>query len=125
MTTLDVALDRLPKVELHCHIEGTMRPGTLVELARRNGVYLATSDPTELYRYYSLDGFLRVFWLVQSTLASGEDWARLHSRGQDQPRIKRCLKRYIARDLYRLLENGPRPLDNHRSVPWGRWVATC
>ena len=30
-----------------------------------------------MYRYDSLDGFLRVFWLVQSTLASGEDWARL------------------------------------------------
>jgi len=31
------ALDRLPKVELHCHVEGTMRPGTVVELATRNG----------------------------------------------------------------------------------------
>ena len=29
------ALDRLPKVELHCHVEGTMRPPTVVELARR------------------------------------------------------------------------------------------
>jgi adenosine deaminase len=77
MPTLDVALDRLPKVELHCHIEGTMRPGTLVKLARRNGVYLTTGDPTELYRYDSLDGFLRVFWSVQSTLAGRDDWARL------------------------------------------------
>lgn len=69
--------DRLPKVELHCHIEGTMRPATFVELARANGVPLPTSDPTELYRYESLDGFLRVFWLVQSTIACREDWARL------------------------------------------------
>jgi adenosine deaminase len=54
-----------------------MRPGTLVKLARRNGVYLTTGDPTELYRYDSLDGFLRVFWSVQSTLAGRDDWARL------------------------------------------------
>jgi adenosine deaminase len=40
-------------------------------------VYLTTGDPTELYRYDSLDGFLRVFWSVQSTLAGRDDWARL------------------------------------------------
>jgi adenosine deaminase len=76
---LDVAtaLDRLPKVELHCHIEGTMRPATVVELARKNGIALSTADPTELYRYSNLDTFLEIFWLVQSTLGSREDWARL------------------------------------------------
>jgi adenosine deaminase len=76
---LDIAtaLDRLPKAELHCHVEGTMRPATVVELARQNGIELPTSDPTELYRYTSLDSFLEVFWLVQSTLAKREDWARL------------------------------------------------
>ena len=31
--TVAQALDLLPKVELHCHIEGTMRAETLVELA--------------------------------------------------------------------------------------------
>ena len=71
------ALDRLPKVELHCHVEGTMRPGTVVELARKNGVPLPSADPTELYSYSSLDTFLEVFWLVQSTLATREDWSRL------------------------------------------------
>jgi adenosine deaminase len=40
-------------------------------------VPLPTSDPQELYVYDSLDGFLRVFWLVQSTLATRGDWARL------------------------------------------------
>ena len=38
---------------------------------------LPTADPTELYRYDSLDGFLEVFWLGQSTLVRREDWARL------------------------------------------------
>ena len=54
-----------------------MRPATLVELASRHGIELPTADPTELYRYDSLDGFLRVFWLVQSTLMTRDDWARL------------------------------------------------
>jgi adenosine deaminase len=75
------ALDRLPKVELHCHVEGTMRPLTVVDLARKNGVPLPSADPTELYKYSSLDTFLEVFWLVQSTLATREDWARLAYEG--------------------------------------------
>jgi adenosine deaminase len=71
------ALDALPKVELHCHIEGTMRPATVAELAAKNGIALPVDDPTELYRYDSLQGFLAIFWLVQSTLHDPGDWARL------------------------------------------------
>jgi adenosine deaminase len=72
-----IALERLPKVELHCHVEGTMRPATVVELADKNGIELPTRDLDVLYRYTSLDTFLDVFWLVQSTLADRDDWARL------------------------------------------------
>lgn len=71
------ALERLPKVELHCHVEGTMRPQTVVDLAGKNGVALPSQDPTALYHYTSLDTFLDVFWLVQSTLVDRGDWARL------------------------------------------------
>lgn len=77
MTDVERALQRLPKVELHCHVEGTMRPTTVVELAAKNHIPLPTSDPTQLYRYSSLDTFLDVFWLVQSVLGDREDWARL------------------------------------------------
>lgn len=71
------ACDRLPKVELHCHVEGTVRPATVVELARKAGRPLAVDDPRVLYRYDSLDSFLAVFWLVQETLTDREDWARI------------------------------------------------
>ena len=69
--------DRIPKVELHCHVEGTVRPGTVIELARKAGRPLDVDDPNDLYRYDSLDSFLAVFWLVQETLTSPEDWARI------------------------------------------------
>lgn len=71
------AFELLPKVELHCHIEGTLRPTTMVDLARKNGVALPTVDLDTLYEYDSLDGFLNVFWLGQSTLCTRDDWARL------------------------------------------------
>jgi adenosine deaminase len=75
MAALD-AYDAIPKVELHCHVEGTIRPTTVLELARKNGRALPTEDPTELYRYHSLDSFLSVFWLVQELLADEDDWER-------------------------------------------------
>jgi adenosine deaminase len=71
------AFDRIPKVELHCHVEGTVRPGTVVELARKAGRPLPVNDPAELYRYDSLDSFLAIFWLVQETLVTRDDWARV------------------------------------------------
>jgi len=69
--------DAIPKVELHCHLEGTVRPATVVDLARKHGTRLPSDDPTELYRYDSLDSFLEIFWLVQSLIGDREDWARV------------------------------------------------
>jgi adenosine deaminase len=69
--------DRIPKVELHCHVEGSVRPATVVDLARKAGRPLPVDDPADLYRYNSLDSFLSIFWLVQETLISRDDWARI------------------------------------------------
>ncbi len=67
----------LPKVELHCHIEGTMRADTVADLARQHSIDLPTSDVRSLYGYENLTGFLEVFWLVQSMLVTPDDWERL------------------------------------------------
>jgi adenosine deaminase len=69
--------DAIPKVELHCHLEGTVRPATVVDLARKHGRDLPTEDPTELYRFGSLNAFLDIFWLVQSLIGDRDDWARV------------------------------------------------
>lgn len=71
------AYDLIPKVELHCHVEGSVRPSTVVELARKAGRPLPVEDPAELYSYDSLDSFLAVFWLIQETLGTSDDWARI------------------------------------------------
>jgi adenosine deaminase len=67
----------LPKVELHCHVEGTMRPQTVAELSAAHGVALPTACVEELFTYDNLAGFLTVFWFVQSVLRTPEDWERL------------------------------------------------
>jgi len=67
----------LPKVELHCHIEGTMRPSTVAELSSTHGLPLPAASLEELFTYDDLTGFLTVFWFVQSVLRTPEDWERL------------------------------------------------
>ena len=69
-------LRRVPKVELHCHFEGTVRPGTFADLARKHGVPLPTDDVDRLYDYDSIYEFLKIFAMVSSTLIDQEDFAR-------------------------------------------------
>src|SRR5215210_4592748 len=51
-------LRRVPKVELHCHFEGTVRASTFADLARKHGVQLPTQDVDKLYDYESIYEFL-------------------------------------------------------------------
>lgn len=54
-----------------------MRPGTVIDLASEAGIALPMDDPTDVYDYANLTEFLKVFWLVQSVLATPQAWARL------------------------------------------------
>lgn len=69
-------LRRVPKVELHCHFEGTVRPQTFADLAHKHGVQLPTDDAEKLYDYDSIYEFLKIFAMVSSTLIDREDFAR-------------------------------------------------
>lgn len=48
---------RMPKVELHVHLEGSIQPATLLELARRNAVALPANDIAGLQRWYRFTDF--------------------------------------------------------------------
>ncbi|MDP6339428.1 MAG: adenosine deaminase [Candidatus Marinimicrobia bacterium] len=47
-------LKNLPKVELHCHLDGSLRIDTIIDLAQRHNVPLPASDPVELKKILSI-----------------------------------------------------------------------
>jgi len=73
----DEFLRSVPKVELHCHLEGTVRQATFADLARKHSVALPTDDVDRLYDYDSIYEFLEIFAMVSSTLIDAEDFARV------------------------------------------------
>ena len=70
-------LRRLPKVELHCHVEGTLRPQTVADLARKHDIALPTADVGTIYDYETIYEFLEIFRLVNSTVIDRDDFARV------------------------------------------------
>jgi aminodeoxyfutalosine deaminase len=65
-----------PKIELHVHLEGAMRPGTLLEIARRNG-YDLPDDVAALFEYRDFAHFLEVFIVTSGALQTEDDYRRL------------------------------------------------
>jgi aminodeoxyfutalosine deaminase len=78
--SLDRFLLRMPKVELHVHLEGAMRPSVLLELARRNGVALPAGDEAGLkrwFRFRDFDHFVEVYLTCSRALRAPEDFSLL------------------------------------------------
>jgi adenosine deaminase len=71
---------KLPKVSLHCHLEGCVRPRTLLDLAERHALELGAVDSNDLssvYRFNNFGEFLRRFRDVCVALATPEDYGRI------------------------------------------------
>ena len=102
----------MPKVELHVHLEGSIRPATLLTLAQRNGVALPAQDVDglrEFYRFTDFDHFIQVYFTISGCLRTVDDFSldRLRVRGGHGP-AEHPLRRG---DLYAPYQRGP-----HRSA---------
>ena len=67
----------LPKAELHLHIEGTLEPELMFELARRNGVrlpYASVDDVRRAYIFSDLQSFLDIYYAGCRVLLKEQDF---------------------------------------------------
>ncbi|WP_267237564.1 adenosine deaminase [Caenimonas koreensis] len=84
-------LRRMPKAELHIHIEGSLEPELIFAMAARNGVAIAYSSVEELrqaYAFSNLQSFLDIYYAGASVLLHEQDfhdmaWAYLERAAAD------------------------------------------
>lgn len=70
-------LRALPKAELHLHIEGTLEPEMMFELAERNGVALPYADVQavrDAYQFTDLQSFLDLYYAGAGVLITEQDF---------------------------------------------------
>ena len=69
-----------PKIELHVHLEATVAPGTLLEIAKRNDYALpceTEAELAELYRYRDFPHFIEVWILTTNALRRYDDFRQV------------------------------------------------
>ena len=76
-------LTRLPKAELHCHLDGSVRPSTLLELGREHHVPMPSDDVDELREFMivrdarNLEDYLTRFDITLSVMQTAEALERV------------------------------------------------
>jgi adenosine deaminase len=84
-------LAAMPKAELHIHIEGSLEPDLIFQLAQRNGVqlpYASVADLRRAYAFTNLQSFLDIYYAGASVLLKEQDfydmaWAYLQRAAAD------------------------------------------
>jgi adenosine deaminase len=75
--SLEKFIRRMPKVELHVHLEGSIRPETLLTLAERNRVSIPASSIEELREWYQFTDFahfLEIYLAICGCIRTPDDF---------------------------------------------------
>src|SRR5215510_2918251 len=77
MHNTDALITRLPKCELHIHVEGSLEPELMFALARRNGIslpYASVDAVRQASRFGNLQDFLDLYYRGMSVLITEQDF---------------------------------------------------
>lgn len=74
----------LPKIELHCHLDGSLRPETIIDIAKREGIKIPSIDVNDIKKEItapleckSLDEYLKAFEIPNLVMQSKENLRRI------------------------------------------------
>jgi len=77
MSSIHALIDRLPKAELHLHLEGSLEPELMFELANRNGIdipFATVEDVHKAYNFSNLQDFLDIYYVGMNVLITQADF---------------------------------------------------
>ena len=94
-------IEKLPKTDLHCHLDGSLRLTTILDLARQQGVKLPADTPEGLMPYVfagmghrSLEDYLKAFDITLAVMQTEEALYRvayeLRMSGTSKCATRRC-----------------------------------
>ncbi|MHB8638064.1 MAG: adenosine deaminase [Fimbriimonadaceae bacterium] len=104
---------QMPKVELHVHLEGSIRPATLLKLAAKNGIELPAHDLAglqEWYRFRDFPHFVDVYVGVSKCIRTAADLelvAREFLEGQAEQNVLHTEFTYTASTI-----------EKYAGIPW-------
>lgn len=105
--SLESFIRAMPKVELHVHLEGSIRPETLLKLSRRNQVELPADNVEALRAWYNFTDFLHfveIYVALSRCIRTPDDIeliAREFLAGQAAQNIRYSEVTYTALTMYR------------------------
>lgn len=76
-TAIREFIRRMPKAELHLHMEGAVQPSTWLKLAERNGIRLPADTPealNEVFQFRDFDHFIELYTLCCTCLVHADDF---------------------------------------------------
>src|SRR5271169_3399107 len=106
----------LPKAELHVHLEGSVAPSTLVELAARHGVALTAEDTAPRYAAGSFDQFIENFIWITSFLRGPADYALIARRFAESMQCQNVLYAEVTLSIGVMFRRNQDPAANFAAL---------
>jgi aminodeoxyfutalosine deaminase len=106
----------LPKAELHVHLEGSIAPSTLVELAARHGVALTLEETAPRYAPGNFDQFIESFIWITSFLRGPEDYALIARRFAESLKSQNVMYAEVTLSIGVMFRRGQDPAANFAAL---------
>jgi aminodeoxyfutalosine deaminase len=115
-TISEAVFTALPKAELHVHLEGSIAPSTLVELAARHGVALTPEETAPRYAPGTFDQFIENFIWITSFLRGPEDYALIARRFAESLRRQNVLYAEVTLSIGVMFRRNQDPAANFAAL---------
>jgi len=113
MSVSESFVREMPKVELHVHLEGSIRPETVLKLAERNGIELPAHDVEGLHEWYvfrDFPHFVDVYVAVSRCIRTADDLELIAREFLDGQRAQNV--------LYSEVTYTASTIEKYAGIPW-------